>query len=272
MSGPEPAKRIESSEQLQALLGGFLRETAAAARRAQVLEITPELTFEEKAVLAALDTLIDGLVARSRPRTGAVPRPRTEVPVAPPPVPPEPRAPATTTPPESPLGVAIDPGAIGPRGPHAGPGTRPLPHLDIGPPPVIEPVAARHPASQLLYDDVLNLSNINDWDAAFISIERMLVMARVEGHIQDFVKGNEAHLLGLYEPALKSFGRVPKRREIKVENKMHRAFLGNRKISEVLELVDRKLSIKKMFDASKLSKLEVCATLAVLQRSGVIEI
>jgi hypothetical protein len=268
MSGAEPAKRIESAEQLQALLGAFLRERTAAERRTQVLEHTPELSHEEKAVLAALDTIIDGLIARSRPRTGAVPRPRTEVPVAPPPVPPVQRPLPATTPPETPIDVS----AIAPRGPQDGPATRPLPHADMGPPPVIEPVAARHPASQLLYDDVLNLSNINDWDAAFISIERMLVMARVEGHIQDFVKGNEAHLLGLYEPALKSFGRVPKRREIKVENKMHRAFLGNRKVAEVLELVDRKLSIKKMFDASKLSKLEVCATLAVLQRSGVIEI
>jgi hypothetical protein len=269
MSAAEPANRTHNAEQLEALLAAFLREEGAGERRARTLRESPELSQEERAVLAALDTIIDGLVARARPRTGAVPRPRTEVPVAPPPVPPPPpRPPAATTPPETP----IDPGAVEPRGAHHGPHGQPPHHAESGPPPIIEPIAARHPATQLLYDDVLNLSHINDWDAAFISIERMLVMAKVEGHILDFVKSNETHLLGLYEPALKSFGRVPKRRELKVENRMPRAFLGNRKVGEVLELVDRKLSIKKMFETGALSKLEICATLAVLQRAGVIEV
>jgi len=265
------------------MLDALLRDRTAAKRRSDVLATTPELSPDERAVLAALDTLIDGLVSRSRPRTGAKARPNTDTEIAaPPPVPPPPRPPTIPGMPSvqgddaSMPPLAIDDDVFSsqapPRPPHRDTTTRPVDRVPEGDSPNFEPVPAKHPATQLLYDDILNLSHINDWDAAFISIERMLVMTTVEGHIKEFVKNNEAHLLGLYEPALKSFARVPKRRELRVENTMHRAFLGNRKIQDVLALVDKKLSIKKMFDAAKLSKLEVCAVLIVLQRSGVIEI
>jgi hypothetical protein len=267
--GQDPASRITPGERLIATLDGFLREEGAGARRARVLAETAPMPAETLAALAALDTIIDGLIARARPRTGTSQRPKVDPGgvAAPPPVPPAP------PPPPPPQAEAVAPAP--PRPPQRDTTTRPLPRgepADGGHLAVREPVGARNPATQLLYDDVLNLSAINDWDAAFISIERMLVTTKVEGHIKDFVKNNEAHLLGLYEPALKSFGRTPKRRELKVENTMHRAFFGNRKIQEILGLVDAKMTIKKMFDASKLSKLEVCACLIVLQRAGVIEV
>jgi hypothetical protein len=266
--GQDPASRIAAGDRLLAALDAFLREEEAGARRAAVLADTAPLPAETLAALAALDTIIDGLIARARPRTGTSQRPKVDV-AAPPPVPKAP-PPPPPTPVESAATAEAPPP---PRPPQRDTTTRPLARADVdGPPPVREPVGARNPTTQLLYDDVLNLSAINDWDAAFISIERMLVTTKVEGHIKDFVKNNEAHLLGLYEPALKSFGRTPKRRELKVENTMHRAFFGNQKIQEILALVDARLTIKKMFDASKMSKLEVCACLIVLQRAGVIEV
>jgi hypothetical protein len=334
-----PGKTADPVARIEALLGPRLREPGARARRDAILAETPELTPAEVAFLEALDAVIDGLVSRGRPRTGAASRPReTSVVRAPPPVPPSeaatpgnpgsttreaerPRvsapeptkvtpssglaAPGPATPP-SPEAVAfassetiiaarpdVRPGAVVGQGtriggaggsdtPGPGDGAPPQPGLSSGSAPgssgsgpsqaLLEPIPGTAPATYLLYDDIVQLSALNDWDAAFISIERLLVLARVEDHVGDFVRSNEAHLLGLYEPALKSFSRVPKRREQQAAHGMHRVFLNNAKVAEVLALVDRKLAIRKMFDSSKLSRLEVCATLVVLQRAGVLEI
>ncbi len=295
-SGHAPAHPADPVAQIEALLGPRLRELDARARREAVLASEPTLASEDVALLEALDVLVDLLVNRARPRTGVAARPRDAGIVrAPPPVPPgaalqqTPGSPGSTT-----------RSAERPRLPPTGTDELPAPPPDDAPaldsaalafaesetiirarpdvraatpaPTLVEPIAGRDPATFLLYDDVVQLSALNDWDAAFISIERLLVLARVEDHVADFVRSNEAHLLGLYEPALKSFGRVPKRRELRPENTMHRVFLNNLKIAEVLTLVDRKLSIRKMFESSKLSRLEICAALVVLQRAGVLDI
>lgn len=297
-SGQGPGKTADPVARIEALLGPRLREEGARERQQAILAETPALTPAELAFLEALDALIDGLVSRGRPRTGAASRPRDGGLVrAPPPVPvtegspgsttreaERPRlegTPSASTQPEqeaaapSPEAVAFASSEtiIAPR-PEVRGGPATPQHAEGSPPEaaLVEPVPGTAPATYLLYDDIVQLSALNDWDAAFISIERLLVLARVEDHVGDFVRSNESHLLGLYEPALKSFSRVPKRREQRAANTMHRVFLRNTKVAEVLALVDRKLPIRKMFDSSKLSRLEICATLVVLQRAGVLEI
>jgi hypothetical protein len=275
-SAQGPEKSADPVARIEALLEPRLREPGAGARRAAVLAETPELTPAEVALLAALDGVIDGLVSRGRPRTGVASRPRDAGVVrAPPPVPPAEAlaqgSPGSTTREAERPRVAPSAEAVA----FASSETiiRERPDIRAAPgPALIEPIPGTSPATYLLYDDIVQLSALNDWDAAFISIERLLVLARVEDHIGDFVRSNEAHLLGLYEPALKSFARVPKRRELRAENTMHRVFLNNVKVAEVLTLVDRKLAIRKMFESSQLSRLEICATLVVLQRAGVLEI
>jgi hypothetical protein len=295
-SGSAPGNNADPVAQIEALLGPRLRDPEARARRTALLAVEPTLAREDAALLEALDALVDLLINRARPRTGTSTRPRdVGVVRAPPPVPPAPSAPAdvpsgspgsTTRSSQRPkLGTAtdelpapplddepLDPAAVAFAQSETIISARPDVRSAPPAPSLVEPIPGSAPATFLLYDDVVQLSALNDWDAAFISIERLLVLARVEDHVADFVRSNEAHLLGLYEPALKSFSRVPKRRELRPENTMHRVFLNNVKVIEVLALVDRKLAIRKMFESSQLSRLEICATLVVLQRAGVLDI
>lgn len=128
------------------------------------------------------------------------------------------------------------------------------------------------PETFLLYDDIVTLSGLNDWDGVLISLERLLVMARLEDHVKEFVDANEVKLLSIYETFLKSFARVPKRLQASIDNSMPRPFLRAEKIAAILQMVDGKATIQDMLKRSALSPLETCSALCQLRRAGVVEV
>lgn len=138
---------------------------------------------------------------------------------------------------------------------------------------IVPAVAGNAPETFLLFDDIVMLSGMNDRDGLLISLERLLVMAKLEDHIKAFIDSNEVKLIGLYESQLKSFARIPKRAPAAVHNTMPRVFLRGEKVAAVLDLVDEKTSINDIIKrAAPLTPIETCSVLAQLQRSGVLEI
>ncbi|MCC6620839.1 MAG: hypothetical protein IT385_06270 [Deltaproteobacteria bacterium] len=138
--------------------------------------------------------------------------------------------------------------------------------------PVIAVRAGTAPETYRLYDDIVNLSGLNDWDGVLISLERLLVLAKLEDHIKDFVDANEVKLLSIYETFLKSFARVPKRLPPAIDNSMPRSFLRAEKIATVLGLIDNQIAIQELLRRSPLTPLETCSALCQLRRSGIIEV
>ncbi|MFO0745704.1 MAG: hypothetical protein U1F43_08525 [Myxococcota bacterium] len=138
--------------------------------------------------------------------------------------------------------------------------------------PVVPPRSATAPETYQLYDDIVTLSGLNDWDGVLISLERLLVLAKMEDHIKEFVDANEVKLLGIYETFLKSFGRVPKRLPAAVDNSMPRPFLRAEKIAAVLGMIDGKVTIQEILKRSALSPLETCSAICQLRRAGVVDV
>lgn len=138
--------------------------------------------------------------------------------------------------------------------------------------PLIAMRSGTAPETYRLYDDIVNLSGLNDWDGVLISLERLLVLAKLEDHIKDFVDANEVKLLSIYETFLKSFARVPRRLPPAVDNSMPRSFLRAEKIAAVLGLVDGQATIQELLRRSPLTPLETCSALCQLRRSGIVEV
>lgn len=139
--------------------------------------------------------------------------------------------------------------------------------------PLLLAVPGNAPETFHLYDDIVMLSAMNDRDGLMISLERLLVLARLEDHVRVFIDANEAKLVGLYEGQLKAFSRAPKRRPPAVDNSMPRAFLRGEKVAAVLQLVDGSATINEICQrAAPLTRLEALSVLAQLQRSGIIEV
>jgi hypothetical protein len=128
------------------------------------------------------------------------------------------------------------------------------------------------PETRLLYDDIVNLSAMSDRDGLVISLERLILLAKLEDHVRAFVESNEVKLMGIYESELKSFSRVPKRRPPSIENTMPRAFLKSEKVALVLPLCDGKSTITEITRRSPLSVIETCSVLSQLRRVGILEI
>jgi len=150
-------------------------------------------------------------------------------------------------------------------------GVRPAIGFDeSGPIVAVRPGTA--PETYRLYDDIVNLSGLNDWDGVLISLERLLVLAKLEDHIKDFVDANEVKLLSIYETFLKSFARVPRRLPAAVDNSMPRTFLRAEKIAGVLAMIDGQVTIQELLRRSALTPLETCSVLCQLRRSGVVEV
>lgn len=198
--------------------------------------------------------------------------------VAPPPVPPEvPRAatrtgarptpPVPAVPPMPAAGVA----SAGPATPRRA--SQPIHSADAVTGPIVAARPGDAPETFLLYDDIVTLSSMNDRDGLMISLERMLLLARLEDHIRVFIDANEAKLIGLYESQLKSFSRVPKRRPAAIDNTMPRAFLRAEKVAAILPLIDGQATIADIVvRAAPLHRIETLSVLAQLQRAGIIEV
>jgi len=128
------------------------------------------------------------------------------------------------------------------------------------------------PETFLLYDDIVNLSAMADRDGLLISLERLLVLAKLEDHVRQFVESNEVKLMGLYESELKAFSRTPKRRPPAVENTMPRAFLRAEKIAAVLPFVDGQATVTEIVRKSPLTPVETCSVICQLKRAGLIDV
>ncbi len=138
--------------------------------------------------------------------------------------------------------------------------------------PLIPPITEATDQVNLLYEDIVWLVSIDDWGGALISLERLLVMADLSGHIKEFIDVNEVKLLNLYDSYLGPFTKVPKLTDATVDNAMPGAYRRTEKLSEVFELVDGAMSIKELFNASDRSPLETCSAINQLRRAGLLEV
>jgi hypothetical protein len=149
--------------------------------------------------------------------------------------------------------------------------------LPIVPPEAVEGTiiparAGDGPEARLLYDDIVNLSAMSDRDGLVISLERLILMSKLEDHVKAFVESNEVKLMGIYESELKSFSKTPKRRPPSIENTMPRAFLMSEKVALILPLCDGKNNINEILRRSPLTVVETCSVLSQLRRVGILEI
>lgn len=126
--------------------------------------------------------------------------------------------------------------------------------------------------ARLLYEDILWLVSINDWKAAMVSIERILVGVRFEGTLREFFEFNEVKLLNLFESFLGKFTRVPRRRPRTIENAMPDGYERAEKVHAVLALVDGERSLQEILRESHYTPLETCSALNQARRCNVIEI
>ncbi len=244
---PSPSTGRNGLEAVHAVLRPVLGADGARDRREAVLAADPR----EDAELSSLFLELDGLIEALRLRLQSF---------EPPPVPP-PRPPRKVTPameigaPDTDRGQVdledIDALQVPPlpevaaeaEPPPLPPPPVPTPARELG---VIPAVAADTPAVNLLYDDIVWLVSIDDWAGALISLERLLVMARIDGQIKEFVDVNEVKLLNVYESYLGPFSKVPTVKSRDIDNAMPAAYERAEKIHAVIELIDGARSLTEL--------------------------
>lgn len=299
-----PAGPLDEAEQIHAILKPRFAASGASDRRRLVLDKAspPALAWAE------LDTLIDSLLTRMRvdPRPTqqrSRTREATRPPIAPPPVPmktpsvavpplpvdnhaptrrvaekappplpplPEPpKLPAGLRPPADELEAPPLPPDVKPRKQTA---SLPVASAEDAVGALVQSRPGSAPETHLLHDDIILLSTMGDRDGVIISLERLLVLAKLEDHVRLFVESHEVKLMGLLEASLKSFSLVPKRKPAAVENTMPRVFLRGEKVAGVLPLIDGKVTIAEIIRKSSLTPVETCAVLSQLKRSGLIDV
>lgn len=278
----------DDTESVEAILAAVLADAGARARRERVVAERP--VDWSASHYAELDLLVDALELRFRqlqvphpePRRGW--RPKSEVEIAPPPVmptantydlddisqveaPPLPFVvPALPTAEPPPLPKAEQPAKKGKAVPLAEAKTKRLP-----PGPIIKPASGLSRAVTLLYDDTLWLVSINDWAAALISLERLLVMASLQGDVKSFVDFNEVKLMAVYETYLGPLNRKLRRASATVDNTMPSGYGRAEKLSKVLGMIDGERDLQQILRESPYSPLETCAALNQLKRAGLLE-
>jgi len=291
---------------IHTILAPLLSEPTAAERRATLLAKYGQPRFG--ATLGEIDQVIDALLVRMRtePKSARREESRSNLPRVPTQPPADMGAKRAAPPPPLPVAQAPNkPAAVPPPIPafkapdkgdkHIEPqdeldGMPPLPPAvpaGEGPPKtrrgkpaigydesgaLVPMRSGTAPETYFLYDDIVTLSGLNDWDGVLISLERLLVLAKLEDHIKEFVDANEVKLLSIYETFLKSFGRVPKRLPAAVDNSMPRPFLRAEKIAGVLAMIDGKVTIQEILKRSTLTPLETCSALCQLRRAGVVDV
>ncbi|MEZ4265235.1 MAG: hypothetical protein R3F39_02565 [Myxococcota bacterium] len=126
-------------------------------------------------------------------------------------------------------------------------------------------------AAALLYEDVLWLFSINDGEGALVSLERLLVLGQIEGEAAEFMRLNSDKLIDIYREYMGSFDAVPRKGNTELDG-MPDGYFDLEVLSSVHALIDGKLSIQKLIEASPLTPLTTCAALEQLKRSGVVAI
>lgn len=276
MMGQPAPPESEVMAQLHHILAPALGEPEARSR--------PAPKPASKKLAARLDDL-DRVIELLDARLEALLAPAPTRPTAPPPAA-RPRTPASLEMPEPPTlpakrgHVDIDDLADG--------DIPPLP-LEFEPPPLPPPSASRsitrprvttaipalgadHPSAKLLYDDILWLVSINDWQGAMISIERLLVLVRLEGPLKEFFDVNEVKLLNLYESFFGPFTKVPTRVPLNLDNAMPDAYERAQKLQAVLQLLDGERTLQAILRESPYTPLETCSAINQARRAGLVKI
>jgi len=262
----------DQAQEIETILAEAFADPRARARREEVAARNGKLPADLRAILSELDAFIE----RFSERVEAL---------GPPPVPvsrPEPRVEVLTPPDELPETTTVardefDAQGAPPLPPPRAPTPPPIP-LAKAPPlssegGLIAPVPGDHPAVQLLHEDVLWLVSINDWGAALVSLERMLVMATITGKLKEFIDVNRAKLLDYYESkVLGPLDKVPTVATRTLDNVMPSGYLRSEKISAVLDLIDGERSLKAILKRSPYTPVETFAALHQLYRAGVIDV
>lgn len=311
MMSRRPAGPMDEAEQIHAILKPrFTAPGSGERRRAALAKATPAAVpwAELDALIDALmlRMRVDPRPTQQRPRTRDVTRPAVGPPPIPPiqptaEVPPTTRADHVGAPPLPPLPQTRKVDGPPPLPPLPSPPALPVtprasadeleaPPLPPDPKPKkptatlpVVPAEAvsgallhsrpgNAPETHLLYEDIVTLSSFADRDGLIISLERLLILSRLEDHVKQFVESNEVKLMSLFESELKSFSKVPKRRAAAVENTMPRAFLRGEKVAGILPLIDGKASIAEIIRQSNLTPVETCSVMSQLKRSGLIEV
>ena len=139
--------------------------------------------------------------------------------------------------------------------------------------PIVFARPGNAPETFLLYDDIVMLSSMNDRDGLLISLERLLILAKLEDHVRVFIDANEPKLVGLYEAQLKSFSKVPRRKMPAIDNTMPRVFLRGEKIAAVLAVIDGKATVSEIVQkVTTFTRIETLSCLAQMQRAGMIDV
>lgn len=215
-------------------------------------------------------------VAAQVPQVPQPPQVPSRADAGPPPVPPASSRPATTRNLERPVtGPVPDTAVLVRQAPPVPPrkASPPVQSADAATGPLVLARPGNAPETFLLYDDIVMLSAMNDRDGLLISLERLLVLSKLEDHVRVFIDANEPKLVGLYESQLKAFSKVPKRRPAAVDNTMPRVFLRGEKIAAVLLLIDGKAAISDIVArAAPLTRIETLSVIAQLQRAGIVEV
>ena len=122
-----------------------------------------------------------------------------------------------------------------------------------------------------LYEDIVWLFAVNDGEGALISLERMLMLGEPQGDAREFVNTNRDKLLSLYEDYMGPFDRVARLGEVDAHVEMPAGYLDSSPLSQVLDLVNGKLTISEILDQIQVPPLVGCAALKQLHRALVIE-
>ena len=126
------------------------------------------------------------------------------------------------------------------------------------------------PEVNQLYDDVLWLFSVNDFEAALISLERLMIMSHPEGEVASFVELNASKLLNLYESLIGPFDKIPSQKPNGAVGLS--AMLGYAPLATTLALVDGQRSITDIIAASEQGALQTSGVLNQLNRAGFISL
>lgn len=122
---------------------------------------------------------------------------------------------------------------------------------------------------QILLEDIVSLQAIEDREGALVSLERLLTVAPMSAQVESFLSHNESKLLQYYESLFGPWSRVAR---IKPGDAMPSGYYKLPKIQAVVALMDGKLPLNDVISRCGLRRIEACAVLSQLSRSGSLDL
>ncbi len=122
---------------------------------------------------------------------------------------------------------------------------------------------------QILLEDIVSLQAIEDREGALVSLERLLTVAPMSAQVESFLSHNESKLLQYYESLFGPWSRVAR---IKPGDAMPSGYYKLPKIQAVVALMDGKSPLSDVISRCGLRRIEACAVLSQLSRSGSLDL